>query len=261
MTLPDDDRGLLLGDGLFETLMAVEGRLLYAEAHYARLWQGCVAIDLPGPDFDAFQLACEASVRAAGLKATRAIVRLNLTAGSGGRGLARLDQPDIRIWARAFPLGPTPLEVGLRPSTIRRNESSPTSRYKTLNYLDNIMARHEARRMGFDDALMCNSRGEICCASAANIFWWEDGRLLTPALDCGVLAGVTRSRVLELAPGLGIDVAEVHIPYDPARLAGGGFICNSVMGLVPLSRIGDTTLPGLEAFDALKAAFRANQQA
>eukprot|EP01030_Chromulinospumella_sphaerica_P018344 gene18344-18201_t len=104
--------------------------------------------------------------------------------------------------ASPAPAGPAVLvTVG-----VRRNEHSPASRLKTLSYLDNVLARREA---GGAEALMLNTAGEIACAAVANLFWVRDGRLFTPALDCGVLDGIMRGVVIDRARAKGIAVEEV----------------------------------------------------
>lgn len=237
--IPFDDRGLLLGDGLFETLLAVDGALVAPGPHLDRMSAGCVTLGLPSLDRgEAERLMREAL---AGLEAPRAAVRLTLTAGSGGRGLDRPDAPQVRMFATAAP-APRPQDAaGLVTSTVRRNEGSPASRLKTLSYLDNVLARAEARGAGVDEALMLNVHGDVACAAAANVFWLWGGRLFTPSLACGVLAGTMRARVIAAARGLGVEVAEVRA--GPAEMARGDavFLTNSLIGVRPVR-----TLDGFE---------------
>jgi branched-subunit amino acid aminotransferase/4-amino-4-deoxychorismate lyase len=274
-TVPTDDRGLLLGDGLFATLIAINGTLQDFEAHYQRLMEGCEAVDLPLIGREDMQRVCSEAVNLQASSQTDLVVRFTLTAGSGGRGLMRPEALHLRAFARAFDRPRPPAHLSLGLAMIRRNEFSPTSRHKTLNYLDNVLARAAAVRRGFDDALMLNTKGEVACISAGNLFWFEDGCLITPALACGVRDGVMRHRVIEAARALRIDVKETfhtlrpgdldaapvpaHAPYSltgrrdaPAGLFTGAFVCNSVMGVVPVSKIG-ALIPGPHpAFGALK---------
>ena len=103
---------------------------------------------------------------------------------------------------------------------------------KTLNYLDNLLAKQEAARAGADEAVMLNSKGFASCASVANIFVIEKETLLTPALSCGVLPGITRAKVIECAQEAGIRVKETALSED-TLLAHPVFFTNSLMGLVP----------------------------
>jgi branched-subunit amino acid aminotransferase/4-amino-4-deoxychorismate lyase len=241
--IPLDDRGLTLGDGLFETLLARDGVLMAVDAHLQRLAQGCSVLGLPAPDLAAARALMDAALAEAA-PAPRLAVRLTVTAGSGGRGLERPPAPTLRMFATAAsaprPEGPARLVT----STVRRNAASPASRLKTLSYLDNILARREARAAGADEALMLNGEGKIACAAAANIFWTRGGRLFTPALDCGVLAGIMRAEILALATAMGVETVEaVETPAVLTR-AGGVFLTSSLIGVRPVSEI-----------DGRKAAF------
>lgn len=233
--IPHDDRGLLLGDGLFETVLAVDGALVGLAAHLDRMTAGCGALGLPPPDrVLAERLMAEAL---AGIAAPRVAVRLTLTAGSGGRGLDRPAAPDLRLFASAA-ASPRPSEPArLITSSVRRNEGSPAARLKTLAYLDNVLARAQAREQGADEALMLNSRGEAACAAAANVFWVRDGRLYTPALECGVLAGTMRARVLAAAARLGVEVAEARAPGAALADAEAVFLTNSLIGVRVVSAL------------------------
>lgn len=228
-SIPLDDRGLLLGDGLFETMLAVDGELVDLAAHLDRMAAGCAVLRLPSLD----RVLAERRMREAlaAVSTPRAAVRLTLTAGSGGRGLDRPPAPDLRLFATAAasaqPLGPARLII----SSVRRNEGSPVSRLKTLSYLDNVLARAEAAERGADEALMLNSRSEVAGAAAANLFWVREGRLFTPALECGVLAGTMRARVLAAAGRLGVEAAEVRAPAQELMTAEAAFLTNSLVGV------------------------------
>ncbi|MDP3746450.1 MAG: aminodeoxychorismate lyase [Phenylobacterium sp.] len=227
--IPFDDRGLLLGDGLFETLLARDGVLVDLEAHLDRLAAGCATLGLPTPDRGEAERLMRQAIE--GVEAPRAAVRLTLTAGSGGRGLDRPEEPVPRLFASAAPSAVPEGPARLILSTVRRNEGSPASRLKTLAYLDNVLARQEARARGANEAVMLNNRGEVACAAAANLFWVREGRLFTPALTCGVLAGVMRARVIAAAAGLGVEVAETAAEPGELDAAEAVFLTNSLVGL------------------------------
>ncbi|MBU4434726.1 MAG: aminotransferase class IV [Alphaproteobacteria bacterium] len=250
--IPLNDRGLLLGDGLFETMLAVDGTVAMIDAHLARMAAGCVALGLPALDRDAARAQGLAAAPAAG----RAAVRLTLTAGSGGRGLERPVTVFPRLIAVAAPSPVVDTPAALVIVAVRRNEGSPAARFKTLAYLDNVLARAEARAAGADEAVMLNNRGQLACAAAANLFWIEGDRLITPALDCGVLAGITRGRVLTLARDLGIEVLEVAAGRERLEAADGVFLTNSLIGVRPVSRLGERTLAAHALTERLGAGFR-----
>lgn len=232
---PADDRGLTLGDGLFETILAREGRLVLLDEHLDRLARGCEALGLP-LDREAARRLCEEAAQTA---SARAAVRLTLTAGGGGRGLDRPGSPQPRLFAAvaAAPKPKTPAR--LVTATVRRNEGSPASRLKTLSYLDSVLAREEVRAAGADEALMLNNRGEVACAAAANVFWLMGGRLVTPALECGVLEGIMRRKVLESARQIGLAIEESCAARTEIDRAEAIFLTNSLIGLRPV-----TTLDG-----------------
>jgi len=226
--IPEDDRGLLLGDGLFETVLWDGGPADF-DAHADRLASGCGLLGLPAPERPALLKAAMAAVERSGLP--RAAVRLNWTAGSGGRGLDRPSTVQPRLFAGAFPAPERGGASRLATAATRRNETSALSRVKSLSYLDNVLARREAAAAGADEALMLNTRGEIACAGAANLFWFEGDRLVTPALACGVLAGTMRARVLARAAEVGIEAEEVAAPREALDRARGLFLTNSLIGV------------------------------
>jgi branched-chain amino acid aminotransferase/4-amino-4-deoxychorismate lyase len=254
MTIAGDDRGLLLGDGLFETLLWSRGALVAARAHFNRLGLGCCELGLPTPDPDRFVGEAVDAVARAGLRETRAAVRITWTAGSGGRGLDRPSDPLPRMLASAAPAPPPVGPARLATASVRRNEGSPASRLKTLAYLDNVLARREARLAGADEALMLNNRGDIAGGAAANLFWFEGQTLVTPALECGVLAGITRAAVIENAHRLGLVVWEVAAPANSLSDATGLFLTNSLIGVRPVDRLDGHPAPDHPLVSALARA-------
>ncbi len=235
--IPSDDRGLLLGDGLFETLLWRDGALANAGAHWRRLAEGCAALGLPAPDAATLDRAAAEAVARASLTGLRAAVRLTWTAGSGGRGLDRPEASRPRLLARAWTAPAAGGPVSLATVSVRRNEGSPVSRFKTLAYLDSVLARREARERGADEALMLNNRGEVACAAAANLFWVDGDRLRTPPLASGALAGTIRARVLAAAEALGVTVDLRVASMEEVSAADGLFLTNSLIGLAPVTRL------------------------
>lgn len=191
-----DDRGLLLGDGLFETIRLAGGRPLRLARHLARLRDGARLLAIPVPYDDAAIAAAIAALAAAD-QVMEAALRLTLTRGPAPRGLLPPAAPTPTLLITAGPL-PSAGPVRMVVSTLtRRNEVSPLSRIKSLNYLDGVLARQEAARHGADDALLLNSRGAIAEATAATLFLRRGGRLLTPPVSDGALPGVVRAVLME----------------------------------------------------------------
>jgi branched-subunit amino acid aminotransferase/4-amino-4-deoxychorismate lyase len=245
MTMPLDDRGLLLGDGLFETILARDARLVLFEDHIARLTAACAAMALPAPGEDEARELCHLAIADAG-DAPRLAVRLTLTAGSGGRGLARPGAVEPHVFATAAPSPRPEGPADLVTSPVRRNEGSPTAWLKSLSYLDNVFARQLAAPA---EALMLNNAGEICCAAAANLFWIKGGELFTPALDCGVLDGVMRRQVMGLET-----VREVRAPRAMLETADAIFLTSSLIGVRPAATLDGVALRTHPLVDRLAEA-------
>jgi len=236
--IPLDDRGLLLGDGLFETLLFTRGALVLAEDHARRMQDGATVLGLPAPTTAGFVACATHAVGRAGLTGGRAAVRVTLTAGSGGRGLDRPAQLQPQLFATVAPSVSPQTPARLAVAETRRNQASPTSRLKTLAYLDNVLARREATAAGADEALMLNTLGELTCAAAANLFWLKADVLLTPAAETGRLDGVMARRVIEAALAQGLEVRQVREGARALADADAIFLTNSLTGLRPASLLG-----------------------
>ena len=230
-----DDRGFTLGHGLFETVLFADGALVAWEAHLDRLIRGCPVLGLPTPDLEACQRAAEYALAAVGAP-PRAAVRLNWSAGSGGRGLEPPAELRPQLTATAAPVTASDTPVSLSVAQVRRNAASLVSRLKTLSYLDNVLARVEARAAGADEALMLNTDGHVACAAPANVFWIKGGVVRTPALECGVLDGIVRAQVLVACARLSVPTVEVQAPLADLRGAA-IFVTNSLVGVRPVSRL------------------------
>jgi branched-subunit amino acid aminotransferase/4-amino-4-deoxychorismate lyase len=183
------------------------------------------------------------------------VVRLTLTAGSG-RGLERPPGSRPRLLARATPAPAPAPSVRLASVALRRNETSPLSRVKSLSYLDNVLARAEARRAGADEALMLNSKGELACAAAANLFWIAGDRLFTPALACGVLDGIMRVRALAAAHALDVETIEAHAGLEALGEAQALFLTSSLIGIQPVSSLDGRPLADHPLLDQLSSCCR-----
>ena len=251
------DRGVLLGDGLFETMLVRYGKIPFFEQHLLRLMNGAKSISLPVPHAPGMlKQACRDLLRENNLlDRDRASLRLTLTRGPGPRGLAFPPEPRPTVLIAASPAAPPPEQLSLATVTPRRNPWSPSARLKALAYLDNIVAREEAREKGAEDALMLDTGGMLACTSIANIFVWNRDRLLTPADRGAILPGITRAALLELAPDIGIEAREEDIAPEMLRHATGIFVTNSLMGLVPVTRIDGREVPAHPMTARLAAAY------
>ena len=237
-SIPLDDRGLLLGDGLFETLLHTRGELVLAEDHARRMQDGAAVLGLPAPTTAEFIACANAAVDLAGLSGARAAVRVTLTAGSGGRGLDRPAELLPRLFATAAPAARLETAATLAIAETRRNQASPASRLKTLAYLDNVLARREAAAAGADEAVMLNTLGELACAAAANLFWLQAGVLLTPAPQTGRMDGVMARQVIAAAGSQGLTVREVRAGAEALEGVDAIFLTNSLIGVRPGGLVG-----------------------
>lgn len=220
------DRGLLLADGLFETILAVDGRPVLLDEHLMRLGQGCTTLGIPC-DTSTVRQAVDDLVAA---KTGNAIIRATVTRGAGSRGLQPPADAVPTLFATRSEWLPaiaftTP---SLATSSIRRNASSPLSQLKSLSYLDNILALQEAQRSQADDALILTTEGNVACTSAANLFIVEGNRLVTAPVGAGILPGIIRGLILSSAPALGLEAREEAFGLDRAMAADGMFLTNSV---------------------------------
>jgi branched-subunit amino acid aminotransferase/4-amino-4-deoxychorismate lyase len=145
--------------------------------------------------------------------------------------------------------------------STRRNEASPLSRVKSLNYLDNLLAREEARHKGADEAVLLNTRGLVAEGSASNVFLVGSEGLLTPSIESGALPGITRATVIELAREAGIACAEGEVATEALVQAAEAFLTNSIMGVMPLTRLDGRTVGGSGPGPATKAISRLYDQA
>jgi len=239
--LPASDRGLTLGDGIFETLLAVEGRLARPELHLERMTRSAVALGLPPPpDREVLAAVAAEALARNGLDRGRAAVRLTLTAGSSTRGLARDPAAASRLLVTVAPAPEAGTPVRLATSSVRRNPASPASRHKTLSYIDSVLALREAQAAGADEAVMLSTRGRPASAAAANPVFRIDGRLATPPLSEGVLAGTTRARLLAAIP----EMETRRLTLADARRADGVVLVNALRSVRPALSWDDRDLPG-----------------
>jgi branched-chain amino acid aminotransferase len=229
------DRGLLYGYGLFETMRSYGGLVFRLEEHYQRLCRGAERVGLEVP-FSLADLvgATKEVLQSNGLEDAR--VRLMLTAGAEGAA------GSVILLAREMTEYPRQLYrrgMSALVTSMRRNETSFLSGVKSLNNLDNVLAREEARRQGADEAILLNTRGFVAEGSASNVFLVLDGRLVTPNLSSGCLAGISRQAVLELAAEFGLEAIETDVELSAFAVASEAFLTGSVIEVMPLTRLDD----------------------
>jgi branched-chain amino acid aminotransferase group I len=233
------DYGFLYGFGLFETMRAYEGQVFRLDRHLNRLVHSAEVLGLPIGVTD-LKSAVMATIQANQLGDAR--VRITISIGEGGivPDPSTCDKPTVLILAGHYQPYPQQVyEKGFRAivSSIRRNSQSPLSKLKSANYLESILARQEARAAGIDEALCLNEKGLLAEASMSNIFLVTNSILRTPGQDSGILPGITRETILELASPLGINTVEHDIRLDELFQAQEAFLTNSLMEIMPLTEI------------------------
>lgn len=249
------DRGLLLGDGVFDTCLALNGRVALAEAHLARLLSHCAALGIAADE----GLVRAAYAQAATLDGPHAL-RVSVTRGPGPRGLPIPETCAPNVIAAAAPTsGLIFRPVALLSSPIRRNETSPAARLKTMAYLDHVLAMDGAVRAGADDALMLNTQGRVACAAAANIFAVIGRDLVAPPESEGAMRGVVRARLLALATEAGLTAREGTLSPGDLRGADAVFLSSSLRLIAPVASLdGESLKSGAkEAVEALFGALAA----
>lgn len=246
-SLDHTDRGLTLGDGLFDTALALSGRVAFEEAHIARLVAGAETLGIPA-EAERIRAAMRALAGQGRGDPDRLAIRTTLTRGSGPRGLKPPPDPHPTLFATAAPSARSAAFAPLRlwPTGIARNDTSPAARLKTLGYLDAVLAAREAAASGFDESLFCNTRGRVACAGAGNVFAVLGGRLITPRLADGVLAGIIRAEVLGLAGACGLRPEEGSLSLSELLGAEAVFVTNSLRLLAPVTAIGATAFASAE---------------
>jgi 4-amino-4-deoxychorismate lyase len=229
------DRGLLYGDGLFETIAVVDGLLQCWPRHLHRLQAGCDRLGLPAVDSTALLHECYALAG----ETAKAVLKVIITRGSGGRGYR---VPDTAVATRIVQLHEWPyfpdacVEHGVtaRVCNTRLGQQPALAGIKHLNRLEQVLARREWNNPDIMEGLLLDSSGYLIEGTMSNIFLVRDGKLLTPDLSrCGV-AGIMRTRVLELADSLSIDAAILPVEVKDLREADEVFICNSLIGIWPV---------------------------
>lgn len=245
--IPALERGILFGDGIFETVRAYRGRPFRLDRHLARLREGCQVLRLTGIPGDveieqAIEELCRENVGGGD-----AYVRITVTGGrfDGTRNLIRSLPPNIMVVVTPFAgYSDEVYQRGLRMgvSSVRRNEASPLTRIKTTNYLDTLYARQEALDRAFDDAILLNTYGYLAEGCTSNLFFVRGGRLCTPSLDCGILPGITREAVLELCRDLGIATEEGIYSLTELLSAEEALLTMSTAELVPIAEVEGTKI-------------------
>lgn len=255
------DHGLLYGDGVFEGLRSYSGKVFRLHEHLERLFESARAIHLQIPmAIDSLADAVNEALKVNGID--DGYVRLVVTRGVGTLGLdpAQTSDPQVIIIADRITLYPEEFYTnGLKivtVSTVRNHPAALSPRIKSLNYLNNILAKIEGKQAGCIEALMLNHKGEVAECTGDNIFLVRRGILLTPPRDAGILDGITRQAVCELAVESGLEVQEIPLTRHDVFIADECFLTGTAAEVIPVIEVDSRMIgdgrPGAITQDLIK---------
>ena len=241
------DHGLLYGDGVFEGIRFYNGRVFRLEEHLERLWDSArsICLEIPMTSREMTDALLE-TIRQNGLR--EGYIRLIVTRGVGNLGLnpAQCKSPSVIIIVATITLYPREVyENGLTVvtcATRRTNPGALNPAVKSLNYLNNVMARIEANLAGADEALMLNDAGNVAECTADNVFIIKRGQIFTPPITAGALRGITRSVVFDIAAELGLKISETEITRHDVFIADECFLTGTAAELIPVIKVDGRTI-------------------
>lgn len=257
------DRGLMLGDGIFETMRVLNGVAPMLQAHLQRLATGADRLGLVLPPELAAHIT-DAAAAAQRMQTADAVLRLTLTRGDALPGMAGLSGGASRSIVTLTPRIAVREEVIDRGLTLiasqwRWSARRPTAGIKSLDYTANVLALREAHSAGVDDALLLDTDDQIVSCTASNVCWFSDATLFTPSAATGALPGTTLSLLRSLAPSVGITVQEAEAPLAALLHADAACACSAIRGVVPITQLNGITIGGhgrSPRFRALHDAWR-----
>jgi branched-chain amino acid aminotransferase len=234
------DHGLLVGDGVFETIRVYGGEPFAWTRHLDRLAHSASGLGLTTPDREGLRQAARAVLQANGHAEAR--LRITVTGGVAPLGSERGGaRPTVLVASSAIQPWPETVRVVVVPWV--RNDRGATAGLKTTSYAENVRALAHAHDRGASEAIFANTRDELCEATGSNVFVVHDGVVSTPPGSSGCLLGVTRALVLELAGPLGITVDESSMPLEVLRDADEAFLTSTTREVQPIAAVDDRALP------------------
>jgi 4-amino-4-deoxychorismate lyase len=243
-SVPTSDRGLLYGDGLFETIAVSGGKLCFWERHMQRLQAGCERLGMAPVDAAQLRQECHLLIQ----QSQQAVIKIILTRGSGGRGYRVPEQPhptrivQLHGWP-GYPANCAETGIHTRICRTRLGHNPSLAGIKHLNRLEQVLARREWTDPAIREGLMQDTAGNVVEGTMSNVFMVKEARLLTPDLThCGV-AGIMRAHVLELAKQHTIESRVQPVALETLLQADEVFVCNSLIGIWPVIGIDAQAFP------------------
>ncbi len=256
------DHGLVVGDGVFETLRVYDGVPFAWSRHVARLHASAAGIGLAPPDDSTLRDAAERVIAANELRDAR--LRITVTGGPAPPGSRRAPvAPTVFVVGFELEASSATASVMIVPWT--RNENGALAGLKTISYAENVRALAYVEARGAHEAIFANTRGNLCEATGSNVFLVLEGECVTPPLSAGCLNGVTRQLLLEIGARAGVTITERDVPVDALRSADEAFVCSTVREVQPIASVDGYPLPAVpgpmtaklaEAFEALTRTTR-----
>lgn len=242
------DHGLVVGDGVFETILVIDGRPVALGRHLERLGASAAGLGIAAPERAELEEAVSRVL--AGAVLARGRLRITVTSGNGPLGSARAGVAPTVVVAAA-PDGMAEPAVSVVVAPWPRNERGALAGLKTTSYAENARALDDARRKGASEAIFANTAGMLCEGTGSNVFLVVDGRLVTPTLASGCLAGVTRALVLDHWGG-----EEADVPVDALRpgAASEAFLTSTLRGVQSIAAVDGTPFGGIGPVTAAAAA-------
>ena len=262
VSLSPFDHGVTVGNGVFETLIAYEGVPFAFRRHHERLMKSAAVMDLSVPTLPILRDAVASVLAANDLEDAPARVRITVTGGPSPLGSERgTAGTTVMVAATPAPFMGDSEDVWVVPFT--RNETGALKGVKSTSYGENVVALTHAKDRGAGEAILANTKGELCEGTGTNVFVVDGDGVVTPPLECGCLAGVTRQLVLEICEREGIPAREEAMPVEALRLASEAFLTSTTREVQPISAVDGMAMlavPG-ELTARLAKAFRALAEA
>ena len=256
--VPVNDRGFLLGDGLFETIRVAGGKPFRLAQHLERMARGADLLKIKMP-FTPRELQGFSSELIEKNQLHDSILRVTLTRGPGTRGYSAkgADQPTLLLMLHPVPLvnPDEPLQWSMVTSPLRIPASDVLSSFKTTSKAFNVYARAEAEARGADEALLLNTNGEVAEAAGGNLFWVYHDKICTVPTGRGVLPGITRAVVLEICQALGLETNKRVIKPEMLRQAEGIFVTTTPLGIVPVASLDGFPVAPSPLVDQIASAY------
>ncbi|HTL87245.1 MAG TPA: aminotransferase class IV [Acidimicrobiia bacterium] len=234
------DHGLVVGDGVFETLRVYDGVPFAWRRHLARLQASATGLGLALSDLSSLRAAADDVLAANGL--TEARLRITVTGGIAPPGSGRGNGTPT-VFLTAFPFAPASPAIDVVVAPWSRNENGALAGLKTISYAANVRALAYAKERGAGEAVFANTKADLCEATGSNVFLVQDGVLVTPPASAGCLLGVTRALVLELCAEVSVPVVERSVPISALADAEEAFLSSTTREVQAIAHVDGRALP------------------